>query len=768
MLHAVHTHHSFDRKRLFHCNISLFGGFRRDFLFIPQKAGEPQGVEHHEQRRKAHRRRRVHRIERNARPREAPRRQRNADDVIEKRPEQILLDDAHGAARQGERTGRGGKIAAHEHDVRALDRHVRAVAHGNADVRLFERGGIVDAVADHRNPLSRLPVELRALRLVLLHVGQLIFGEHFRVYHVRGDARALRNIPRARGVVAREHVRRHAEFSERGNRLFAPRFERIGKRERCKNLLFIRKEEHRFPLCGEPPELRFARVRKQPALRHHAVVAQKVGLAVHLAARALPDDVLHALRFAARAAVLHNALRKRMVELALHGGGNAPDFRLVAVRLEKYDARLSLRDGRRLVEQDGIHVGGALQGFRALDEHPEARAPPRCRHDRDGRCKPQRARAGNHDDAHAEIERRRHVPRGKQPCKKGDQRNGEHRRNEDRRNLIGKFLNGRFARARLAHHADNGREHGIFPHFFRFDFQIPARHERRAHGAASLGEFDGQALARDRRLIDKGVPLDHNAVHGDGFALSDDERIARRHVRKRDLFLFSLPLDGDGIGRKAAEFFDLPPRAAFALIFQPFAQRNERDDHRRRLEKERRLFGRQDRHDEAVHEGDRRAQRDERIHIRHELDRRAHAAHEKLPVDEENEQRQPHLKTVIQPAVRHGNAHHMPHGKVHFGNEQNEGKHKAHAERELLFLLFGNRAEVVCAVSERGNRAFNARVGDDALVEGDFHALAHERDGASLHPFEFGDGALDARRARRARHSRDGIFFLHIHLPSVS
>ena len=53
------------------------------------------------------------------------------------------------APRQPDGVDRGAQVAAHQGEVAGLDRHVGAGAHRHAEVGLGERGGVVDAVADH-------------------------------------------------------------------------------------------------------------------------------------------------------------------------------------------------------------------------------------------------------------------------------------------------------------------------------------------------------------------------------------------------------------------------------------------------------------------------------------------------------------------------------------------------------------------------------------------------------------------------------------------
>ena len=258
-----------------------------------------------------------------------------------------------------------------------------------------------------------------------------------------------------------------------------------------------------------------------------------------------------------------------------------PVLFILTERFKMNDGRFSLGNGRGLVEKNGPDVGGALNGLGTLDKHAERRSASRRGHDGNGCSKSQSARTGNNNDTDAEIERRLHVPRHEQPDKKGDKGDPEHDGHKDGGNFIGKLLNGRLARARLAHHADNGREHGIFAHFLRFDFQVSARNERGAHCTASRRQLDGQTLSRHSRLIGKRVPFEDGAVHCDRFPLLYNKHIPLFHLRKRQHKFLSAALHRDGIGGKREQFFNLPPRAAFALILQPLAERDKRHDHRR-------------------------------------------------------------------------------------------------------------------------------------------------------------------------------------------
>ena len=64
----------------------------------------------------------------------------------------VLPDDREGAARVGDEPRQLAEVVGHQRDVGGLDRGVGAGgAHGDAEARPRHRGGVVDAVADHRD-----------------------------------------------------------------------------------------------------------------------------------------------------------------------------------------------------------------------------------------------------------------------------------------------------------------------------------------------------------------------------------------------------------------------------------------------------------------------------------------------------------------------------------------------------------------------------------------------------------------------------------------
>ena len=106
-------------------------------------------------------------------------------------------------------SGHGQQVAADQGQVGRLDRGVGAGAHGQAQVGLGQRGGVVDAVADHRHhPAGGLQL--------LDHVG-LARGQHPGDHLV--DADRGRDGPGGALVVAGEQHRPQAQAAQPGDRL---------------------------------------------------------------------------------------------------------------------------------------------------------------------------------------------------------------------------------------------------------------------------------------------------------------------------------------------------------------------------------------------------------------------------------------------------------------------------------------------------------------------------------------------------------------------
>ena len=71
----------------------------------------------------------------------------------------------------------------HQHDIRRLHGNIAAnAAHGNAHIRLFQRGGVVDAVANHANRRARF--------LTAVDIGELLLRQAARADFAQGQPAA--------------------------------------------------------------------------------------------------------------------------------------------------------------------------------------------------------------------------------------------------------------------------------------------------------------------------------------------------------------------------------------------------------------------------------------------------------------------------------------------------------------------------------------------------------------------------------------------------
>ena len=286
---AVGAHHSFDLSGLGHFTFLLENvlyffhspgeGFRVHRILLPVAGGirkaqqvQPERVGYHKEAGQAHGSGPEHGAQF---PAEQgiiePRRQRDADHVVEKGPEEVLVDVAQHRPAQADRRGHVGQAALHQHHVRRVDGDVRTGPDGDAGIGPGQGRGVVDAVAHHRQ------------------AAQLLEPAHHRFLAVRQDARDHRVHPglsadglRRALVVPRQHDDADAQLSELLDclRALLPKDVRHGDqaqqrpvpREEQGGLSFLRQ------LRGLPPDL--FRHRQGPFQIPKAPTDQRPALAV--------------------------------------------------------------------------------------------------------------------------------------------------------------------------------------------------------------------------------------------------------------------------------------------------------------------------------------------------------------------------------------------------------------------------------------------------------------------------------------------------------
>ena len=168
-------------------------------------------------------------------------------------------------------------------------------------------------------------------------------------------------------------------------------------------------------------------------------------------------------------------------------------------------------------------------------------------------------------------------------------------------------------------------------------------------------------------------------------------------------------------------------------------------------------------HRDAVAVGRRRAERDERVHVRRAMQQPRDAAAEKFSVDDQNCRREQKLRQPL----RHGvfgqrrrerpAPHAVPHGEIHQRQQQRQRAEQAR-EQSLALALFGalrsarlrRRPLPACAVARCADGLDNGLRRGVAL---DRHGVRQQADRAGVHARNGLDGLFHTCAARRAAHS---------------
>ena len=250
--------------------------------------------------------------------------------------------------------------------------------------------------------------------------------------------------------------------------------------------------------------------------------------------------------------------------------------------------------------------------------------------------------------------RGRHARTDEHPDDECEKRDRDDHGHEHARNLVGELFDRSLRACCLIDHAHNPRKHGIGAHALGAHGKPSRAVHRRARNRRSHALFHRYALASDDGFVDRALAFDHHSVNRHARAGANDEDIPRSHLLGGDLFLGTVGVAANRRFRREVHELrnrvgGLPLRARLEV----FAQRNQREDHRRRLEVQiHRRHVREidvaaahppadavDRHD-AVDRRGRRAQRNERVHVRRAMEERLEAHAEELEVHENHGQQE--------------------------------------------------------------------------------------------------------------------------------
>ena len=371
---TVGAHHAFYGQGLFHndlllvscifsrCGLHKGSGQGRDvfgrvvtFCAVQVKQVQSQGVAHHAEAGKAHGSCAEHGVQRQPQGNEHTGCQRNADDVIDKRPEQVFVDVAQGSAAQPDGGGHVRQLGVHQYHVRSVNGYVRACTDGNAGVSAGQGRGVVDTVTHH---------SYLAVLLQLPDDGLLALGQHPRDHLVHpglsadGLGSAL--------VVAGQHHHADAHIPQLPDGLRAILLDGISYRDNAQQTTCAAKEQGRLTLRSQCGRLRLQRSRDSDLCANKCSAAAKDLLALQLGGKAV----------ARQGGKIGN--RGQLQLLFLRIGQHCPRQRVLAAALQRScqreqlglghafsgqkvgDGRLAAGDGAGLVQRHDAGAPGLL------------------------------------------------------------------------------------------------------------------------------------------------------------------------------------------------------------------------------------------------------------------------------------------------------------------------------------------------------------------------------------------------------------------------
>jgi hypothetical protein len=390
----------------------------------------------------------------------------------------------------------------------------------------------------------------------------------------------------------------------------------------------------------------------------------------------------------------------------------------------------------------------------------------------------ERARAGDDEHGDGGRERERRALAGPEPEAERRDREGDDDRHEDAGDAVGQALDRRLAGLRVLDQARDLRERRVGADLRGLDDEASAGVDGRARDLRAGSDLDGHGLAREHAHVDgRGALLD-DAVGGDFLTRSHDEAVADLQLLDGDAALGPVGVeDGDVLGAELEQRLQRGAGAALGLGFEVAPGEQEGGDDAGRLEVD--LVGALtgvgddvEGHPHVVHAGVADEQRIQRPQPGgqdadgHERVHRCGAVLEVRPGRPVERPRRP----------QHDRGHELQREPLEVVELQR--RHHRHQQRRhrqqcrddepvpqwrCLVVVGGILGVGRLSRGQHGlvagglDGAQELLRGHRARVELDPGLLGRVVDGRG-HAFELVQLALDAVRARRARHARDGQF----------
>ncbi len=331
--------------------------------------------------------------------------------------------------------------------------------------------------------------------------------------------------------------------------------------------------------------------------------------------------------------ILYDRFSERVLAVCLQRIGKLQQaFLRKAVRGQNVrHFRLARGDRSGLIKRDDLHFAGGFQCFAGLEEDAGLCAHAVPDHDGDRCCQAERTGAGNNE--HGDRARQRKadgLPRD-QPADHHNDGDADDGRNEDAGYLIGDPGDRRFRRGGIRDHVDDLAERRVFPDAGRSRGDVAGLVDGRSTDLIAFGFVDRDGFACQCGFVDGRMSGQDDAIDRDGFAGLYGEDIAGNDFFDADLGLFAVPQQYGGLRRKLHQALERIGGAAFGHRFQHLSDGDQRRDHGGGFEVQLSVIKFHQLHiggafrNHTTHfieykgapaEGDGRAERDQRIHIR--------------------------------------------------------------------------------------------------------------------------------------------------------
>ena len=807
LLHAgltVAAHHTFNMQSLFHgvilldigsifngCGLCGDSGQGRSLGFgkrvvvlgaVQVEQVQPQSVADDAEARQAHGGRAEHRVQRQTERDEHTSGQRDADDIINERPEQVFVDVAQGCAAQADGGGHIGELGVHQHDISRIDGDIRARTNGDAGVGAGQCGRIVDAVADHGD-LARF--------LKLADDGFLAVRQNARDDLI--DARLSADGVCGALVVASQHHDPDAHILQFADGAGTVLFDGISHSDHTqqtartaevkRRLALVGKRRSLFFQCGGNGDFRFNKGRIA-AVNLHAV--QLCGQTVSGQSRKIGDfrrvDVC-------RLGVGENGLGQRVLALAFERGGQRQKLVFADTLCGQDVGHLGFAagDGSGLIQRNDLRAARRFQRSCRLEQDAIFCTKAVADHDGDRRRQTQRAGAADDQHRNAAGQCIAELAAQQQPDDGGQHSDGNDRRNKETRHRIGDFCDGCFGGSGIADHLDDLGQRGVLADAGGFAAQEAGLVGGRRRDLVALGLVHRDALAGQGAFVHGAGTLQHDAVHGDVLAGADHKNVAFAYFCDGHADLFAVPKQSSRLGGELHQTFQGVRGLALGAGFQHLAHSDEGQDHGGRLEVELHHIVHDHlviavklgvRHGEqgvgAPDEAGRGTQRHQRIHVGRAVDEAFEAVDEELLVDDHDDARQQQLNkahrdvVAVEPVGERPAPHHMAHRKVH----QNGQKDQRCDQPLFQFGGLVIRKGVQIGAGVRGGcRAVGFRAGPVASVLHGFddggsagcafhaHRIRQQADRAARDAGDVLHGLFHPGRAGRAAHAGNVVLF---------